>query len=166
MRRTLVAGIASIILSTATATSVMAGGPGGVRAGGFHAGGLHAGGFHAGVHPGAFQAGGMHTRGSAVGHRAALGVAYPARVHAWGIHHGLTGTRYAGPAMAARRHGGWAVPHYGWHRALVRHRYAWHRQWHPHRYGLSGLYAYRSVSPYCDYTSPYYAPHVCYRYAW
>jgi hypothetical protein len=107
----------------------------------------------------------MHTRGSAVGHRAALGVAYPARVHAWGIHHGLTGMR-AGPAMAARGHGGWASPQYGSHRALVGHRYAWHRQWHPHRYGLSGLYAYRSTSPYCDYTSPYYAPHLCYRYAW
>jgi hypothetical protein len=32
--------------------------------------------------------------------------------------------------------------------------------------GLSGLYAYRRASPYCNYTSPYYAPYLCYGYSW
>ena len=81
MRRTLVASIAAIALSTAAVTGVMAGSPGGVHVGGFHARGLHAGGFHpggfragglhtGGFHPRAFQAGGMHARGLAVGHPA------------------------------------------------------------------------------------------------
>jgi hypothetical protein len=163
MRRTLVASIAAIALSTAAVTGVMAGSPGGVHVGGFHARGLHAGGFHpggfragglhtGGFHPGAFQAGGMHARGLAVGHPAGAIYAGANRVSARGIGlrharipHRFSGTYFAGPAMAARWHGGWARPHYGWRRGLVGHRYAWRRHWHPHRYAW-GLYAYRSAS--------------------
>jgi hypothetical protein len=157
MPRTLVVSTAAIALSTVAATGVMADSAGSLRAGGFHAGGRHAGGFH----PGGVHAGGIPARGLAVGHPAG---ATP--------RHGFTATPFPAPAMAGHWHGGWARPHYGWHGALAGHRHTLHRQWHPHRYawgvgsGLNGLYAYRSASPYCDYTSPYYAPHLCQSYSW